>query len=351
MPSEEPAVAAARASVAAAGDALVGERASRGGPGLAGEPNEGEGVGGDGGGDGDSRRAADEQGGDARIPSRRGPLPHGRVREGSAPAQEATGSSQDDGDEREADGPARRAALGAFPPDAISARAAATFESEAGGAVAAEEILMGRRTPSSPSDQTAVQWAATGLLLVLVPAALLSAWASQRYRLVVLAGWVLVAGSFLLLFQVLREAARNPRVLHPVLHRWVRAAVDEYRNFVQDWRTQILLLTYEGEGDDRAAGGSYAPMEDGDLNDRARAPASSPRWREGRPRSRVFRALVQPLVPWIQRRRQKRASRRQNRRGKNEQQQQQQQQQDQEVDEGYAPPPDPSSSGRHGAVV
>jgi hypothetical protein len=218
--------------------------------------------------------------------------------------------------------------------------------------VAAEEILMGRRTPPDPSDQAAVQWASTGLALVLVPAALLSAWASQRYRLVVLAGWVLVAGSFLLLLQVLKEATRNPRVLPPALHRWVRAAVDEYRNFVRDWRTQILLLTYEGEGDDRAAGGGYAPMEDADLDGRARSPISSPRRREGRPRSRVFRALVQPLVPWIQRRRQKRASRRQNRRGKHEQQQQQQQQQqDQAVDEGYAPPPDPSSSGWHGAVV
>jgi hypothetical protein len=209
--------------------------------------------------------------------------------------------------------------------------------------VAAEEILMGRRTPPDPPDQTAVQWAATGLALVLVPAAMLSAWASQRYRLVVLAGWALVVGSFLLLLQVLKEATRNPRVLHPVLHRWVRAAVDEYRNFVQDWRTQILLLTREG--DERAAGGGYAPMEDGELDDGARSPISSPRRREGRPRSRVFRALVQPLVPWIQRRREKRASRRQNRRGQHGQQL------DQEVDEGYAPPPDPSSAGRHGAVV
>jgi hypothetical protein len=346
MPSEEPAVAAARASVAAAGDALVGERASPDGLGLAGESNEGEGVGGDGGGDGDSRRAADEPGGDARIPSHRGPLPHGRVREGSAPAREATGCSQEHGDEREADGPARRAAHAAPPAaDAIAAPAGATFDSDAGGPVAAEEILMGRRTPSSPSDERAVQWAATGLALVLVPAALLSAWASRKYRLVVLAGWALVAGSFLLLLQVMKEATRNPRVLPPALHRWVRAAIDEYRNFVQDWRTQILLLTYEGEGDDRAAGGGYAPMEDGDLNDRARAPASSPRWRGGRPKSRVFRALVQPLVPWIQRRREKRAGRRQSRRGQHGQQL------DQEVDEGYAPPPDPSSSGRHGAVV
>jgi hypothetical protein len=246
----------------------------------------------------------------------------------------------DDDDEEEEAGPAHQANAAAVisAPAAAAVAAASTFDSDAGsgsGGVAAEDILLAtsKRSSSlySASDHRTVQWATTGLVLVLFPAFVLSMWASEKYRLVVLVGWMLVLGSFLVLFQLLREATRNPRVLPPIVHRWVRAALDECRNFVYDWRTQVLLLTYEGDtpnsstADDDGTGGNYAPMEDGggDENGPPRFPSFS-RWggrfrsrsaggsvgvgsgtaSSPRPRSHVFRALVQPLVPWIQRGRQ-----------------------------------------------
>jgi hypothetical protein len=194
--------------------------------------------------------------------------------------------------------------------------------------VAAEDILLESSSPaagSAPSSTSllnreetrTLQWATTGLGILFVAVAVLTVLAVDQYRLVVLVGLLVIISAFYLLLRVVQHVTEHPAVLHPAVHHWMRAVRTEYRNFVQDWREHVLLLTYpddDNNGNDPESGSPYRDMGDGDDDPLSKAPHNK------RPKSRIFRALVHPLAPWLSRRKERRQQRRQE---QNEQQEQQ----------------------------
>jgi hypothetical protein len=188
--------------------------------------------------------------------------------------------------------------------------------------VAAEDILLessspaaGSSAPSSTSllnreELRTLQGATTGLGILFVAVAVLTVLAVDQYRLVVLVGLLTIILAFYLLLRVVQHVTEHPAVmLHPAVHHWMRAVRTEYRHFVQDWREHVLLLTYpEDNGDNPESASPYRDMGDDDPRS---SKGPSPQSPHRRPKSRIFRALVHPLAPWLSRRRERRQSRRQ----------------------------------------
>jgi hypothetical protein len=183
--------------------------------------------------------------------------------------------------------------------------------------VAAEDILLESSSPSAGSapsstsllnreETRTLQWATTGLGILFVAVAVLTVLAVDQYRLVVLVGLLVIISAFYLLLRVVQHVTEHPAVLHPAVHHWMRAVRTEYRNFVQDWREHLLLLTYPNDNRDNPESGSpYRDMGDEGNDPLSKAPHNK------RPKSRIFRALVHPLAPWLSRRRERRQQRRQ----------------------------------------
>ena len=162
-----------------------------------------------------------------------------------------------------------------------------------------------QKSDAERQQNASIRVASTLLLSLLMPAAILSfAAAAPQHRLVVAVAWAVVGLLFVGFVQFLRHVVRNPIVLHPAIHKFVGAVAQEYRDFVADWREQILAIT-DGSGTDGPA--------DGDVGDDVAASEKQQHGQEAEekpkrrsPKSFVFRAVVQPFVPWLQRRRQKR---------------------------------------------
>lgn len=153
--------------------------------------------------------------------------------------------------------------------------------------------------PFMPRNQLAAVRLAMGLLLtVLVVAALATVVSVQNYRLVVATFWAFVLVAFVGLAQLLQSALeRDQDILPPVVRRVVEAVATEVEHFRRDWREQVLLLKNvpEETGYATAATGETPvnePCPDGQTRKKAR--------------SRLFRAVVQPWVPLLSRRRRRR---------------------------------------------
>ena len=157
--------------------------------------------------------------------------------------------------------------------------------------------------PSSSESLRSIQFAMTLLFVLLAPAALLSLCVAQQYRFLVLTFWIFLWMLFGSLIWFLQYVTQHPTILHPVLHRMARAIVQEYRHFVTDWQNEILLLT-NGTDDPPLSQQQQQQQqhdrgEENNNNETARP----------RPKSRIFRVLVQPLVPFLTRRRQQQPKR------------------------------------------
>jgi hypothetical protein len=200
--------------------------------------------------------------------------------------------------------------------------------------VAAEDILLESSLPAAGSapastsllnreETRTLQWATTGLGILFVAVAVLTVLAMDQYRLVVLVGLLMIILAFYLLLRVVQHVTEHPAVLvHPAVHHWMRAVRTEYRHFVQDWREHVLLLTYPDDnnnGNDPESGSPYRDMGDDHPLSSKESPAGS-QSQNRRPKSRIFRALVHPLAPWLSRRRERRQSRRQEQKEQHEQQ-------------------------------
>jgi hypothetical protein len=158
-------------------------------------------------------------------------------------------------------------------------------------------------TPHKPNVDLQHQWmprnelAAVRLVLailfgILVVAALVTVAAVHRYRLVVGTLWSILLLAYVGLATLLQHLVQHD-VVHPTVRRVARAIAKEVEDFRLDWRERVLLLT-----DGSAEAAAVATQDVGS----AAPPPLSPR----KPRSRIFRALVQPWVPLLQRRRRRR---------------------------------------------
>jgi hypothetical protein len=158
------------------------------------------------------------------------------------------------------------------------------------------------QTTHKPNHELQHEWmprnelAAVRLVLailfgILVAAALVTVAAVQHYRLVVGTLWSILLLAYVGLASLLQHLVQHD-VVHPTVRRVARAIAKEVEDFRLDWREQVLLL---------ADGSAEATQEA--AADGAADPLSPP---PRKPRSRIFRALVQPWVPLLRRRRRKR---------------------------------------------
>jgi len=178
------------------------------------------------------------------------------------------------------------------------------------------------------TQEQAIQFVMTLLFTLFVAGALLSFLAAQQYRLIVAIVWLLLSCWLGLLCYLVLEAiqddtthnterrrrGRVAQLFHPMVQTAADLVATEIQNFRNDWSEQVLLLTYQEEGD------AVEEEEDdaGDNKNNTEQPTNNnkQRWRRrssqrdnaggGRkqPKSRLFRILVRPILPLIQRRKQ-----------------------------------------------
>jgi hypothetical protein len=145
--------------------------------------------------------------------------------------------------------------------------------------------------------QASVRLGMTLLFALLVPAALLTVWcAPKQYALVIGAFWLLLILLFMGLVWVVRAVIMNDaraRVFHPYLHAVADHLFQEYNDFREDWRHEILLLT-DGPAEEEKTTAAAAQTQ-------TQTPTLPAKRRK--PKSTVFRAIVQPFLPLFRRRR------------------------------------------------
>lgn len=137
-----------------------------------------------------------------------------------------------------------------------------------------------------------VRLAMTLLFVLMVPAALLSLWAAPQYHLIIITFWIILWTMFAGLIWVVSVVASQRHVLHPVLHKVGEAIVTEYRDFLTDYKYEMLMLTNEA-----------------DANEETLKMAQPPTKRKHK--SRVFIVFVKPFLPMIARRQKRKERRRQ----------------------------------------
>jgi hypothetical protein len=152
---------------------------------------------------------------------------------------------------------------------------------------------------SPRSMEASVRLGMTLLFALLVPAALLTVvCAPRQYALVIGAFWLVLILLFMGLVWVVRAVIMKDaraKVFHPYVHAVADRFLQEYNNFRDDWRQEILLLT-DGP----------PPAEDDERQTTtaaAEACSTLPPPKRRKPKSAVFRAIVQPFSPFFRRRR------------------------------------------------
>jgi hypothetical protein len=175
------------------------------------------------------------------------------------------------------------------------------------------EATMNEMTPdpklaaASASSTTAnaavvatLRWLMTGTLALLATAAILSLWAATQYRLILLVGWMIVGFLFVGFCLVLQDTVldvgrrrQRRRVFHPAVHAmadWVVSGVTDFLDDCRDEYQRLLLLS----NSDSAKAGEELSATTGHEEDRKK------------PRSRLFRVMVQPLFQLRMRRQRRR---------------------------------------------
>lgn len=158
-----------------------------------------------------------------------------------------------------------------------------------------------------PRNQLTAVRGALGLLLsVRVMAALAMVVTVRQYRLVIATFWIVLVVAFLGLAQILQyallrehEQGRSHNILPRVARNMVQAVTTEWDNFQKDWREQVLLLT---EDDNNNSHTDTTTKQIGNSVNNEENVNPSEMLARGKPRSRVFRALVRPLLPLLRKR-------------------------------------------------
>jgi hypothetical protein len=149
-----------------------------------------------------------------------------------------------------------------------------------------------------------LRWLMTGTLALLATAAILSLWAATQYRIILLVGWMIVGFLFVGFCLVLQDTVldvgrqrRRRRVFHPAVHAmadWVVLGVTDFLDDCRDEYQRLLLLS----NSDSAQTGDEMSLTTG-VQERKK------------PRSRLFRVMVQPLFQLRMRRQRRRQEKQQ----------------------------------------
>lgn len=157
------------------------------------------------------------------------------------------------------------------------------------------------------STIASIQMGVTLLFILLLPAAFLTITSNPQYALIVCVFWFILVSLFLGLIWAIRAVVvkdARAQVFHPLIHTIAERIVQEIKDFHADFRQEFLLLTDGPADEEESRVPSLSPDET------HRTPAR--KFRRNRlfgqprkPKSAVFRAVVQPFLPFMRRRKAK----------------------------------------------
>jgi hypothetical protein len=167
-------------------------------------------------------------------------------------------------------------------------------EAESDSSLDEEELINDMLTPGLIFT---VRLAMTLLLLLVVPAFLLTWWTKQQFGFLLGCLWIILGSLFLSLVYLMQmKVTRRPGHRRGGVFFVLDAAFEmigkEYTDFVDDWRQELLLLEYDPT--------YVGPGTDGLKSKQKR-----------KLRSLVFKTVVKPFLPFLRRRRNKRQQKQQ----------------------------------------
>lgn len=159
------------------------------------------------------------------------------------------------------------------------------------------------------STRASIQMGMTLLFVLLLPAAFLTITSNPEYAFVIGVFWFILVSLFLGLIWVVRAVMlkdSRAQVFHPIVHAVAERIIQEINDFRDDIRQEILLIT-------------DGPVDYEDCSevsqDQSSCPAKNTKKKtiseqSRKPKSVIFRAVVQPFLPLARRRkrRQKQAT-------------------------------------------
>ena len=143
------------------------------------------------------------------------------------------------------------------------------------------------------SPTQSVRIALTYLLLLLIPGCILTLLAVPGYTLLLATFWFLLFALFGSFVWFIQHDVIHRRALHPIIHAAYDVLVQEYKDFVEDWRHEVLLLTYDERYHDSSLPGN---------NSNNTMPKNE---RRHEVRSNVFKVVIKPFLPLMKIRRKK----------------------------------------------
>ena len=153
------------------------------------------------------------------------------------------------------------------------------------------------------STRASIQMGVTLLFILLLPAAFLTVTSNPEYAFILSVFWCILVSLFLGLIWVVRAVVlkdSRARLFHPLVHAIAERIVQEIQDFHADIRQEFFLLT-DGPANEEAS--RDRPEETRPAPARkSRSILEQPR----KPKSAVFRAVVQPFLPLIRRRKARR---------------------------------------------
>ena len=123
--------------------------------------------------------------------------------------------------------------------------------------------------------------------------------ASSQYAVVVFLGWVLLLACFIGWMGTIQNVILRQNLVQVV----ARQVKQEYSNFMQDWRDQVLLLE-DGPTEETMEKAQSSTIQDPTVDEQIPKPRR-------KPKSVIFQAVVQPFLGLRRRRRKKQRSKKQ----------------------------------------
>lgn len=162
------------------------------------------------------------------------------------------------------------------------------------------------------STKASIQMGMTLLFILLLPAVFLTITSNPEYAFVIGIFWFILVSLFIGLIWVVRSVMLNDsraQVFHPIVHAVAERIIQEFTDFRDDIRQEIHLIA-DGSVDDEYVKGSESSSQPKEQTTTRSTRKRLMSGNQRRPKSAIFRTVIQPLLPLVRRRK-----RRQNKEG------------------------------------
>lgn len=150
------------------------------------------------------------------------------------------------------------------------------------------------------STKASIQLGMTLLFVLLLPAAFLTVTSNPEYAFIICVFWFILVSLFLGLIWVVRAVVlkdSRAQAFHPLVHAIAERFAQEIKDFHSDFRQEFLSIT-DGPAVDEEVNYTESSRDQSLSHQSRQSPARQPR----KSKSAVFRAVVQPFLPLVRRR-------------------------------------------------